>query len=243
MTQRPFPRIGAHTGCDNTPYNTVESFREGIRLGADIVEVDIRITREGTLVLLHDDSSYLHEYTYEQLNQQSVRSRISPLYERLEIVKLTDILDIAKEHSIKLNLDIKTSAAIEPVVELIQRRHCVEQVFITGCSENITSRHKDIKVVLNTPTKLTEEEKSNYALYIDKVCRDGEEGHYYGLNMHHETCRPELVEAAHKRGLAVWVYTVNDPDRMRRCIQSGVDAITTKEVAILSELRRRSLLP
>lgn len=242
MRQRAFPMIGAHTGCDHTPFNSLESLWKGIRLGADIAEVDIRMARDGTLILLHDDSPYIHEYAFEQLNQQHIRSQISPLYETLEIVRLEDILIIAKQHGILLNLDIKTTAAIEPVVELVRRHDCVEQVYVTGCSENITSRHPDIKVVLNTPTRLTVEEQSNYALYLEKVCNDGEEGHYYGLNMHQDTCRPELVEAAHAKGLAVWVYTVNDLDRMQDFVRSGVDAITTKEVAALVELKKCSQL-
>jgi glycerophosphoryl diester phosphodiesterase len=55
--------------------------------------------------------------------------------------------------------------------------------------------------------------------------------------MHIDTCRPEVVELAHERGLAVWVYTVNEPDAMLRLIRCGVDAITTKDVARLGELR------
>ncbi|WP_282938521.1 glycerophosphodiester phosphodiesterase [Paenibacillus sp. RC67] len=238
MTQRPFPMIAAHTGCDNTPSNTLESFREGIRLGADIVEVDIRMTRDGTLILLHDDSPFLHEYAFEQLNQPGIRSQISSLYESEEIVKLTDVLDIAQQYNVKLNLDIKTSEAIEPVVALVKQLDCVDLAFITGCSENITRNHPEMKVVLNTPTKLTEEEQTNYGLYVEKVCREGEAGLYYGLNMHQATCRPEVVEAAHERGLAIWVYTVNDPDRMQSLIKSGVNAITTKEVAVLTGLKK-----
>jgi glycerophosphoryl diester phosphodiesterase len=241
MDKPSFPMIAAHTGCNSTPYNTIESFLEGIRLGADIVEVDLRIARDGTVILLHDDSPYIHECTFEQLNQLHVRTKVNPLYEWSDIVRLTDILQIAKQHRVKLNLDIKTAAAIEPVIQVVKQHDAVEQVFITGCSENITNCHRDIEVVFNTPTKLTTEEKNNYSLYVKKVCNIGVSGSYYGLNMHYETCRPELVEFAHEHGLAVWVYTVNDPDVMGRLIQSGVDAITTKDVIALTEMRRLCL--
>ncbi|MCS7459635.1 glycerophosphodiester phosphodiesterase [Paenibacillus doosanensis] len=230
-----FPWIAAHTGCDGTPDNTIESFMEGIRLGADIVEIDIRIARDGTLVLLHDDHPSLHECTYEQLNDAKVRRGISPAYEARDIVRLGDLLPLARERQIQLNLDIKTPAAIEAVIRTVRQQGMTDQVFITGCSEGITERHPDIRVVLNTPTRLTAE---HYMLFAKRVCKAGTEGRCYGLNMKYETCRRELVELAHERGLAVWVYTLKEREDMLRLIHAGVDAITAKEVARLGGLKR-----
>jgi glycerophosphoryl diester phosphodiesterase len=241
MDKPPFPIIAAHTGCNGTPYNTIESFFEGIRSGADIVEIDLRVIKDGTVILLHDDCPYIHECTFEQLNQLDVRTKVSPIYERNEIVRLTDILQLAKQYPVKLNLDIKTTATIEPVIQLVKQHDAVEQIFITGCSESITINHPDIQVVLNTPTRLTPEEKANYLLFANKVCNDGTHGSYYGLNMQYETCRPELVELAHERGLAVWVYTVNDPEAMCRMVDSKVDAMTTKKVTELVEMKRNKI--
>jgi glycerophosphoryl diester phosphodiesterase len=233
-----FPKIGAHTGCDGTPYNTMVSFHEGIRLGADVVEVDLRVMGDGTVVLLHDDSPLLRQYTFGELNRPELRSQIDPLYERYELVKLEDILAEAKRHPIKLNLDIKNDPTIEPVIELVKQFGSEEQVFITGNSSGITSRYPDIRVVWNTPTKLTPEEMGDYRLYMDKVCEFATAGSYYGLNMQYRTCRDELVKLAHERGLAVWVYTVNDEEAMRQMIQAGVDQMTTKQVAAFIGLRK-----
>ncbi|MFC5647894.1 glycerophosphodiester phosphodiesterase [Paenibacillus solisilvae] len=61
--------VAAHTGCGIHPDNTLASFLEGIQLGADIVEVDVRVSHDGTPILLHDDSPYLLSHTYEQLNR------------------------------------------------------------------------------------------------------------------------------------------------------------------------------
>lgn len=241
MGKPSFPMIGAHTGCDSTPFNTMESFMTGIRLGADIVEVDLRIARDGTVILLHDDSPYLHECSFEELNRPHIRTKVSSLYERLEIVRLSDILPVAKQHGMTLNLDMKTAAAIEPSLELVREFDMIKQVFITGSSDHITSRHSDVRVVFNTATKLTSVETANYSLYAEKVCSEGVQGRYYGLNMHYATCRQEVIELAHANGLAVWVYTVNDPDTMQKLIRLGVDSITTKEVSKLIGLKDRSL--
>jgi glycerophosphoryl diester phosphodiesterase len=237
MDRSPFPLVAAHTGCDGTPYNTVESFMAGVRLGADIVEVDLRVARDGTVVLLHDDNPLLRECTYEQLNEPDVRASIDPLYERRDIVKLTDVLPLARSCRVKLNLDIKTPEAIEPVVRLVKRHDAADDVYVTGCSDNITRRHRDLRVVYNTPTKLPAERQSEYGPFASQMCDIGREGSCYGLNMHRETCRPEIVELAREYGLAVWVYTVNEAEEMMRFVRCGVDAITTKRVAGLVGLR------
>jgi len=237
-TERPFPLIGAHTGCDGTPYNTIESFLKGVNLRADIVEVDLRTCRDGTVILLHDDCPYIHEYGFEQLNRLPLRSQLGPVYERHELVRLTDILPLAFKHRVRLNLDIKTPEAIEPVIRLVKRHEAEGQVFVTGTSDGIAAAHRDIRVVFNTPTKLTPE-SSDYASYARQLCDEMVRGMYYGLNMHVGTCLPEAVELAHERGLAVWVYTVNDEETMRRMIRFGVDAITTKNVAGLIDLKEK----
>ncbi len=236
MTITRFPMVAAHTGCGSSPDNTVESFLEGVRLGADIVEVDLRAARDGTVVLLHDDHPYLQEYSYEELNQPRIRAQVSPIYEQYEIVRLEDILHIARQHKVMLNLDIKTPAAIESVIHVVKQFGAAEQVFITGCSENITSRYKDIQVVYNTPQKFTGREADDYALYVERVCNEAVLGSYYGLNMEYRTCREGLEAHAHSVGLAVWVYTVNNTPDMEYFIRLGVDAITTKEVLALKQL-------
>ncbi|NEW04818.1 glycerophosphodiester phosphodiesterase [Paenibacillus sp. SYP-B3998] len=232
-----FPIIAAHTGCGQAPDNTIESFLEGVRSGANIVEVDLRITKEGTVVLLHDDHPYLHTYTYEQLNQYEVRSSISPIYEQHELVKLTQLLEVAKQYEVALNLDIKIPAAIEPVMKVIKQFDRLDHIFITGCSDQITNGHMDTQVLYNTPREFTAQEQAAYTLYATKVCQTALAGRYYGLNLDYLTCRQELVELAHASGLAVWVYTVNLSADLRRFIEMGVDVITTKEVTLLAELK------
>ncbi|MCU6793733.1 glycerophosphodiester phosphodiesterase [Paenibacillus sp. WQ 127069] len=239
MEKPSFPKIAAHTGCGNAPDNTMESCMEGIQSGADIVEVDLRVAGDGTVILLHDDSPYLRECTYEQLNQYEIRTRLSSVYENYEIVKLADILQIAKQYDVQLNLDIKTVDTIEPVIQLVREYNMVDRVYITGCSENITNRYHDIQVVFNTPKKFTPEESDNYSLHAAKECEEAVLRSYYGLNMDYATCRQEIVELAHASGLAVWVYTVNDSEAMQSFIQMGVDAITTRDVTKLTELQKQ----
>ena len=237
MTAYGFPMIGAHTGCLNTPYNTVESFMEGIASGADVAEVDVRATKDGTAILFHDDSPLFREKTYEELNVPEIRARLGPIYETRDVVRLERILDIAVKNRIRLNLDIKCEEAIEPTIRLVRQYDLVDRVYITGESGDLTIRHPDIRVLWNAPSS-ERAERSRYSLYVDQVCRKARTEGYHGLNLHYADCLPELVEQARAQQLKVWVYTVNDRRDMENFVAMGVDQITTKAVDELVRLKR-----
>ncbi|MCD9023569.1 glycerophosphodiester phosphodiesterase [Cohnella sp. NL03-T5] len=228
--------VAAHTGCGIHPDNTMASFLEGIDLGADVVEVDVRVTHDGIAILLHDDSPYLYTHTYEQLNHPDVRPLLDPVYQEHEIATLEHVLQVSDPLGMILNLDIKTAGAIDSTVRLIRRFGAQKRVFITGCSDRITERYPDIQVMLNTPDELSSQHSDRYDEFAESICREAKEGGYAGLNMNGLTCRSEIVDRAHASGLLVWVYTINHRPAMEWFLWHQVDAITTREPKILMEL-------
>ncbi|SFS53068.1 glycerophosphodiester phosphodiesterase [Paenibacillus sp. BC26] len=227
------PLTAAHTGCGVHPDNTLASFFEAMESGAHIAEVDVHVTLGDTCVLLHDHSPALHKYTYEELNAPEVRESISPDYAEHEIATLEQILRISDARDMLLNLDLKSTDAIDPTAKLIHRFAAQKRVFITGASDTMAAKYPDIKVMYNTPYPWLEGKGERYVEFADSVCRTARIGGYAGLNMESSTCRQEVVDRAHAEGLLVWVYTVNDPQEMKRLIGLGVDAITTRVPGLL----------
>ena len=228
--------VAAHTGCGIHPDNTLASFLEGIQLGADIVEVDVRVSQDGIPILLHDDSSYLHTHTYEQLNQPQFRHLLDPSYKTHEIATLEQVLQQSESIGVILNLDLKSVESIDPAVRLIRKFNAQKRIFITGCSDGLTKRYPDIQVMLNTPDELMPQQAEHYEQFVESVCREAMEHGYTGLNMNAGTCRLEMVDQAHALGLTVWVYTVNELYDLGRFLGMRVDAITTRKPDILIEL-------
>jgi len=73
---KPFPLITAHSGCMNKPDNTLVSTEIGLNLGADVVEDDIRVTRDGILVLAHDDRIHLQDGTRYSIAKMNYRELV-----------------------------------------------------------------------------------------------------------------------------------------------------------------------
>lgn len=229
--------ICAHTGCGVAPENSLASSEEGCALGADMVEVDVRVTKDGVAVLMHDDTPLLREYTFEQLNHFDVRSTISETYAQHEITKLQDVLNLVQDNNIWINLDLKHSDSIEPTVKLIQSFPEPQRLVITGCSDQITKWYPEIQVLMNTPDHLSPKEEADYYEFAMKMCLTANREGYYGLNMDFRTCRKEVVQLAHEMNLLVWVYTVNNPEDMKHCVALQVDGITTRKVTKLIDIR------
>ncbi|MDQ6422301.1 glycerophosphodiester phosphodiesterase [Paenibacillus sp. LHD-117] len=228
--------VAAHTGCGIYPDNTMASFLEGMQLGADIVEVDVRAASDGTAVLLHDDSPYLHTHSYEQVNDPAIRTLIDPAYADHEIAALEQALRVSEPHGTMLNLDVKTASGIDPAIRLIRQYEVQKRAFITGCSDGITDRYPDIQVMMNTPDMLTMDQMEHYGEFAANLCNEALQGGYVGLNMNGFTCLPPIVSRAHSAGLKVWVYTVNDRALMQWFLAMGVDAITTRAPQLLMSL-------
>jgi len=175
--------VAAHTGCGIHPDNTMESFFEGIEMGADIVEVDVRVSQDGMPILLHDDSPYLHTHTFEQLNQPDICPLLDNMYKSYKIATLEQVLRASESLGMKLNVDIKSVDSINQAILCIRKFNAQKRVFITGCSNGITEKYPDIQVMMNTPYELSPQQEQQYEAFMESVCHQAQELGYTGLNM------------------------------------------------------------
>jgi glycerophosphoryl diester phosphodiesterase len=96
----PFPLITAHSGCMNTLDNTLESVETGLRLGADVVEEDIRVTKDGIPVLSHDDILHtsdgkecsISQLTFEEISDLNFEVIHGEHHKTISICRLDEML-------------------------------------------------------------------------------------------------------------------------------------------------------
>lgn len=234
MMRAALPLAAAHTGCGAAPDNTWESLLEGIASGAAIVEVDVQVCKDGTAVLLHDDSPLLAACDFEELNRPEVRARLSSHDAAHDLVKLEDALREIISAGMLVNLDLKSEAAIDPAMQLVRRLGGQDLVFTTGCSDGLPERYPDIRAMWNAPTRMPPGEGDE--AFARRICDYAASHAYHGLNLHHETCSEAVVRRAKSMDLPIWAYTVNDASEMKRLIGLGIAAITTRKPGELQRL-------
>ncbi|MBT3272663.1 MAG: hypothetical protein HN368_05885, partial [Spirochaetales bacterium] len=124
------PWITAHTGCGGTPPNTVESALAGLAAGSDFVEVDVRTTLDGVIVLSHDDDVcsasgmrfLISESTYPEIAEiENPPQLLEPL-----------LIEVFSRGGF-VNLDFKDDRSVVPAAEIIKSLHAEDQLVITGC--------------------------------------------------------------------------------------------------------------
>ncbi|KIL38552.1 hypothetical protein SD70_25860 [Gordoniibacillus kamchatkensis] len=243
-----FPLITAHSGCMNTLDNTLESVETGLRLGADVVEEDIRVTRDGIAVLAHDDAwetvdgreCRISQLTYADLSELTIAARHGERIEPMRIIRLEDILPEVKASGRIVNLDLKTDDSLEPVAQLVRKYGLLEQAILSGCERDralLAQRtHPELTKLLNTDTKLFM--AMPYDDAMAQTCQDALDASCIGININHLLVRPELMSYAESLGLPVYVWTVNEEPLMRHFIQLGVRSMTTRNVLALVRLKR-----
>ncbi|MBB6733047.1 glycerophosphodiester phosphodiesterase [Cohnella zeiphila] len=237
MKAPPFPLITAHAGCMDTPQNSIESIFAGLKHGADIVEDDIRATKDGALVLSHDDAIQLSDG--RQLRISALTLQELSTLPQSPIVELRSALRIVKETGVLMNLDVKDDASLEPLADLIAALGMTDQVFLTGCEHPramlARSRAPLLRKLLNVQAVSFAAKAPEEA--VRQACEEAESAGCFGLNVPYPLVSDNLLKRAEEAGLPLYVWTVDEPMRMKRCAEWGVQSITTRNVATLQAVK------
>lgn len=120
--------IFAHRGSkSNRPENTIASFKEALRVGADGIELDVHRTKDHQLVVIHDETvdrttngfGFVRDLTLEEIKELDAGSWFSPVYFQEKISTLEEILDflVAEDFKGTLNIELKTDKYHYPNIE------------------------------------------------------------------------------------------------------------------------------
>lgn len=133
--------VWGHRGASGyAPENTMATFEKAVELGADGIELDVRLTKDGELVVIHDEtidrvsdgSGWVKDYTYAKLIKHNF-NRTHPEYEHAQIPTLEEVYALIKPTDLTINVEIKTGVVFYPeiearVLDLTERMGLMERV-------------------------------------------------------------------------------------------------------------------
>ncbi len=236
----PYPQLIAHRGNSGpSPENTRPAIEQAITLGVDMVEVDVRLSRDGLPVLIHNQtlrqttngSGRVAKHTLAELKLLDAGSWKGPQFAGEPLLTLHETLELAR-HRVGLNLDLKTHSAIWRTLEAVRQMNMTDEVIVTGCCwscvKTIRRSEARLTVLLNLNQAMDflarRSAKSLFRLTYLSQTRTIRAA---GININHHYVDQELIDAAKRLGLSVWTWSVNDEDRLQNLIDLGVDSITT----------------
>lgn len=225
----------AHQGANAAaPANTLAAFRLAAEMGADGVELDAQLSRDGEVVVIHDFTvdrttdgrGVVRGLTLAQLKELDAGARFDPTFAGERIPTLQEVFD-AVGHRLLVNVEIKSlpgrSRGLEAeVVRLIEDNNLAHQVIVS--SFNPLSLRKVKRLNPNVPTALLHAPGQSFLLRRAWLAPLAP--HEF-RHPHHTLVDERLMVWARREGYRVNTWTVDEPEEMRRLLALGVDGIIT----------------
>ena len=238
----PGPIAFAHRGSSPDGLeNTLAAVERVVRLGFGYLETDVRATRDGVAVLMHDstlDRTTDSAGAIRELSWADVeRARVAG---REPVPRLDELLGSFPE--LRVNLHIKTAAAIGPMVEAVRRAGALDRVCAAAFQDGYVAAARArlgprLCTALGTrgvvALRLASLRSPTGAVGMLPVAPCAQVPARAGAL---RVVDRRLVDAAHRRGVRLHVWTVNDAAEMHRLLDLGVDGLMSDEAEVLRDV-------
>ncbi len=209
--------VTAHTGCCATKENSLESINAAIINGADIAELDLNFTADGTAVLSHNE----------------------PVGDEVTLEDAFKKLSVYPD--LRVNVDVKSTADLKSVKALAEKYSLLGRIFYTGIYE------KDVEAVIrqtpDIPYYLNLKSERPYSrVYINSLVERVKKSGAIGINLNKNGASKKLVDIFHKNGLLVSVWTADSEREMHRLLSYAPDNITTRRPDKLHTILKERML-
>jgi glycerophosphoryl diester phosphodiesterase len=238
----PTPRVIAHRGlATEVAENTLLAFLRAMAVGAPYLELDVHASSDGVAMVSHDaDLKRLtgRDDRVGDLTQAELR-RIE-LGDGQHFVSLAELLDALPDA--RLNIDIKSAAAVKPTVVAIRLARARDRVLIASFSDK--RRRAAVRLLPGVATSASSTSTAfallGAKLGISALTRRALRGvHAVQVPQSYGVIRiatPRVIQSFQKAGVEVHIWTINDRDTMDRLLDLGIDGLVTDRADVAVRL-------
>jgi glycerophosphoryl diester phosphodiesterase len=218
----------AHRGASGTfPENTLSAFRAAIAAGAAMCELDVQLTRDGAVIVIHDDTvdrttdgtGQVAELTLEEIKRLDASAKFKGGAIGGERIPTLDEVFEVTAGKCGLNIELKAGGLEHQVAQIMNARNAFGGSIVSSFDwewlKKTQQIDRRIRIGLLTDDKPVD-------LMMNAVAMRA-----YAINPHCDIVTADLCTAAHQRGFKVFTWTVDSEPRMRALIECGVDGIMT----------------
>lgn len=225
--------IHAHRGVSTrAPENSLAAAREAITAGADYIETDVQLSKDGVLVIAHDSdfsrlggvAKKVWDLTYDEIRAIPIGASSAPEF-REEITPTLDALLVEAKGRIKLNIELKYYGGdrlrlAQKVIDAVRQHGMLDQVVIQCLEyEPLAEVHR-----------LAPDVPIGYLLSFN--AREPSRLEVDFLSVQQSRLDHRFIRRAHRRGQQVYAWTVDAPGDMERLFDLGIDGIITDQSAL-----------
>jgi glycerophosphoryl diester phosphodiesterase len=238
----------AHRGAsDRAPENTLEAFQSAIDDGADALELDVHLSRDGVPVVIHDPTlarttdrtGTVADLTWAEIRKANAGARHSdPAWatRQVRVPSLEEVLDGVRD--LPLLIEIKAAEAQSAVAEVVTRLGAATRVVVAAFEHRALEVFRAGPIAVGASrrdiVRLTLRARTGLPVSLPHVACFAVPDQWHGL----EIPTPRSVALARSRNIPLHVWTVDDPGRALQLWRRGVSGIITNRPRAMHELRQ-----
>lgn len=235
----------AHRGASGyCPENTMAAFTKAIELGASGIEIDVQLTKDGKIVIIHDESlvrttglnQLIKDTHSDELLNLDAGSWYAPQFHNERIPTLKQLLELLKPTDLQLNIELKNGyfpyeGLEQLVVDMVREFEMTDRIIISSFNHYSLVLCKQIAPEIRTGI-----------LYMEGLYRPWDYAKQLqadALHAYKFTVTPEFAAEASANGIVYHPFTVNDSAEMEKLIDAGAAGIITDYPDRLAEVLQR----
>jgi len=213
------------------PENTLISFKKAIELGADAVECDVHLSKDGEIVVIHDGTvnrTTNGKGKVSKLMYTKIESLDAGKGEKIPLLK--ELLDLVRDKC-KLNIEIKDIHATEKVLDLIENEDWSKIILSSSKLKVLFDIRKRNKIITTSLIFWSTRIPFKVKRLFDKALRT----EVNAISLSKELATKSLISKLHQKNLKVYVWTVNKKKVIRKLVERGADGIFTNDIRLFKE--------
>jgi len=219
----------SHRGANAyEPENTLRALKRALEYAVDMVEVDVRETKDGQIVVIHDETlerttngrGHVHQTSFSELRKLNAGKgeRIPTLQEVIDLVK----------GRVGLIVELKDPRTTDKVAEILAKNNFVDQTLVTSFIHSAVKTIKELNPQLKTGVIFRSAPIKPSQLALDANAN--------ALFPYHKYVTTRMIDDAHSNHLTINVWTVDTREEIEHYARIGVDGIVTNRPDLLKDL-------
>ncbi|WP_424359578.1 glycerophosphodiester phosphodiesterase [Methanocella sp. MCL-LM] len=214
-----FMVIGHRGAAGYEPENTLRSFQKGIALGVDWIELDIRRTADGHIVVMHDDTVERTTNGRGKVSEMSLADiKKLDAGKGEKVPTLQEAIDVAKG-KVKLIIELKLEGLEADVIDIVEKNGLFEDCIISSFFYYSIRRVKELRPGIMTAAIASKLPIEFHRLHNDFLADT--------IFLRKDIVSRDIVDEAHRDGFLVCVWNIDDSRDVARYADMGVDFISS----------------
>ena len=237
-------RIAHRGGGGLAPENTLGAFQNALRIGTDVIEIDVHLSKDGEVVVIHDETldrttdrtGIVSELTLAEIREADAGVRFSEDFRGERVPTLAETLECIPVGT-QLLIEFKAPLATLPALDVVHDMGRDDQILVVSFDQDvIRTAHcyrAEIPRALSIGAALVEDDPER------NMIRMHQSAVHAGasiLDLMGRLVTPESIQLGHRRGACIWLWTLNEREHIRMAVDADVDGITSDYPDRLNEV-------